>query len=433
MKYKLFIAIFSLFIGFGFASLVLAQTAGPIAPITGNNQVVSRDAIGLRIVPNPEHLSPLQWYQKNIQVKGSPSSVIVDGYEAVKDGRTVYVNAGNAALVNRCANGMVCKSDSQCASGSQNETSLPQKFVATALAVGECASSSVPEIYTNIYVISYNQNPENATTDIFGQLLQYWKFNINVNNCSKTVTQACTIDSGVGNSSGSGNGGCPRDEVCGPAGSCSKTIDKSCIIDADCPQDPQEYCNSKKSTIIRDVKRLADLYYIKGKLDAFNYPYKGYPNLNNGTYLTNRSVSTWPSWAQTFSTTLGINPLVDPINKLGRCKPSDSENGLYDVATCWDENNKVFAGQADPLAMPAGSRVYYYQYKPVGNSFSFCAIFESGYVQGKNPLTPICKTGQSCVVNCTNKQCGPNGCGGSCGTCPGSQTCNSAGRCLGPR
>lgn len=37
-------------------------------------------------------------------------------------------------------------------------------------------------------------------------------------------------------------------------------------------------------------------------------------------------------------------------------------------------------------------------------------------------------TGQ-CVPNCTGKVCGDNGCGGSCGTCPQGQVCDSSGLC----
>jgi hypothetical protein len=35
-----------------------------------------------------------------------------------------------------------------------------------------------------------------------------------------------------------------------------------------------------------------------------------------------------------------------------------------------------------------------------------------------------CTTGQ-CVPKCSGKECGDDGCGGSCGTCPGNKTCNS--------
>ncbi len=52
-----------------------------------------------------------------------------------------------------------------------------------------------------------------------------------------------------------------------------------------------------------------------------------------------------------------------------------------------------------------------------------------------------CPTGQACDANgqcqqgctpqCTGKQCGPDGCGGSCGSCPSGQTCSADGVCQG--
>jgi len=37
--------------------------------------------------------------------------------------------------------------------------------------------------------------------------------------------------------------------------------------------------------------------------------------------------------------------------------------------------------------------------------------------------------GDCCIPNCWGKQCGDDGCGGSCGTCPPNQTCNQLGQC----
>lgn len=389
---------------------VLAQNEPP-----GNNQVfASRDAIGLRVVPNPEHFSPLIWYEKNIKVKGAPQSLIVDGYEAVRDGRTVYVNAAKIVTVKRCSNNpaVICQNDNQCGIQGQNETLLPKFLIPTVWAgsvEGQCQPSTTPELYTNIYIISYNQDPEPATTDIFGQLLQYWKFNINVKNCSRTVTQSCGNDN-------EGVGGCPSGEVCQPTGSCSQTLEQACIIDADCPQD--QYCNSKKSTIIRDTKRLADLREVRDRLESYNTIVRRYPVLDSGTYLTNRTVSTWPSWSGTFSQTLGSALPIDPLNKLGACPG-------FEAPTCWNEQTKAFAGVADPLALPAGSHAYYYQYKKIDNSYKFCSIVESGYVQAKNPGSEYCQTGRQCNRNCSGKQCGDDGCGGVCGTCAQNQTCQS--------
>jgi hypothetical protein len=38
-------------------------------------------------------------------------------------------------------------------------------------------------------------------------------------------------------------------------------------------------------------------------------------------------------------------------------------------------------------------------------------------------------SGTTCTPTCTGKQCGSDGCGGSCGTCPSGQTCNANGQC----
>ena len=39
--------------------------------------------------------------------------------------------------------------------------------------------------------------------------------------------------------------------------------------------------------------------------------------------------------------------------------------------------------------------------------------------------------GTTCTPQCTGKACGPDGCSGSCGTCPSGQTCSADGQCQG--
>lgn len=98
----------------------------------------STDAIAIRVYSNPDHYSALRWYRA-MGFGGSPQSLIVDGYEAVRDGQTVYVNAGNVDL------------------------------------------EAVPEVlHTNIYVITYTLGAESATKDIFAQILARWTFNTNL-------------------------------------------------------------------------------------------------------------------------------------------------------------------------------------------------------------------------------------------------------------
>jgi hypothetical protein len=92
------------------------------------------DAIAIRVIPNPKHFGPGRWYREQ-NFKGSPQEMVVDGYDAIRDGNIVYVNAANIA---------------------------DNKF------------------YTNIYAISFNLGADNATNDIFGQILQFWKFNNNL-------------------------------------------------------------------------------------------------------------------------------------------------------------------------------------------------------------------------------------------------------------
>ena len=214
---------------------------------------ISPDAIAIRVMPNSEHFSPLIWYGKNIKLKGSPQNLMVDGYEAVRDGRTVYVNAANISGNN---------------------------------------------FYTNIYIISYNQEAENKTIDIFGQILAHWKFNTN-----------------------------------------------------------SEINSGQKQKIIRDVKRLANLYELN--LALANYKKDTFPRLKSGSYIAGASVSTWPSWQATLGADLGATMPVDPVNKLGGCPAG------FDKKTCWNQTDKIFyfnfnltAGDARSISR---SPVYWYK------------------------------------------------------------------------
>ncbi|MBI3627078.1 thrombospondin type 3 repeat-containing protein [Candidatus Uhrbacteria bacterium] len=94
------------------------------------------DAIGIKVLPNPKRLSPVAWYLSpgNVPHPGKPQSVEIDGYPAIRDGRTVYVGATNLA----------------------------------------------GQLFANIYLISYNEGADEKTVEIFNQLIKTWKFNTNV-------------------------------------------------------------------------------------------------------------------------------------------------------------------------------------------------------------------------------------------------------------
>jgi len=175
---------------------------------------ISTDAIAIRVMPNSEHFSPLRWYRANVKNQGTPQNLTVDGYEAVRDGRTVYVNAAN-------------------------------------LAGGA--------FFTNIYLMSYSQEAQKATEDIFGQLLDHWKFNINLSRGDKTNARI-------------------------------------------------------------DTKRLADLSEMNLVLTNYKNQHNGQvPALESGSYVAGKSISKWPSWQATLGAQLGINLPFDPTNQLADC------------------------------------------------------------------------------------------------------------------
>lgn len=285
IKIRYFIILSSLLLVGGISLEVLAQS--------------NADAIAVRVIPNPDHYSALRWY-KNQGFTGAPQAITVDGYEAVRDGRTVYVAAANI--------------------------------------------DSGDNLYTNIYLISYNQKAAKETIDIFGQILSNWKFNTN------------RVDPGI----------------------CSETADKSCIIDTDCPT--KEYCNSDKADIIHDVKRLADLAEIRLVLEKYQKKYSHYPILKAGSYLKYSSISTWPSWQKILAQELTTVLPIDPINKLGDCG-----NSRFYPVTCWDSGAMEFADPVPAnnfLDLPANSHAYVYQTDSNGLAYNLCAVMDSGYISG---------------------------------------------------
>ncbi|MFH1233140.1 MAG: carboxypeptidase-like regulatory domain-containing protein [Patescibacteria group bacterium] len=234
---------------------------------------VSPDAIGLRIVPNLNHWSAQRWYKEQ-GFTGSPQSLVVDGYGAVRDGRTVYVNVAN----------------------------IDDKGTAT---------TTDDDFWTNINIISYNQSAESATLDIFGQILTRWKFNTNITD----------------------------EEV--------------------------------KQEIIKDTARLASLADIKTALENYKSKNGFFPKLSSGSYLSNKTISTWPSWQGALGKELGITLPIDPVNKLGAC------SGFNEI-TCWNEQEKKFSTRLPTL--PDNSRVFFYNGLIDGSEYSLCAVMGSGYI-----------------------------------------------------
>jgi len=61
-----------------------------------------------------------------------------------------------------------------------------------------------------------------------------------------------------------------------------------------------------------------------------------------------------------------------------------------------------------------------------------CGSDGCGGTCGTCPGGQTCTSGQcvGCTPSCAGKQCGSDGCGGTCGTCPAAQVCNASGQCV---
>ena len=234
--------------------------------------------------------------------------MIIDGYEAIKEGRTVYVNAANI---------------------SDQGTPDPSDDI----------------LYTNIYLMSYNQDADPETIEIVKRMLQHWGFNTDLQDVGKCVDAE-------------GN------------------LGDVCLIDPECPKG--EYCSSDKANVTRDTKRLEDLAEIKIALKAYKDQHNRYPDLSSGSYLPNKTISTWPSWQDTLAQELNVDLPTDPMNRLGDCG-----DDRFNSITCWDEQFKEFADSdlTDPaLNLPVCSNVYVYTATANGASYGICGVMEADYL-----------------------------------------------------
>ena len=302
------------------------------------------DAIGIRVIPNPNHYSVSRWYESQ-GFSGSPQALTVDGYEALRDGRTVYINAAHV---------------------------VPQDKT----------------IYTNIYLISYNQDQSHLTTDILGQIISHWEFNDNLADEEAT----CSISA----LKCSSNVDCPDSQVCSPAsGTCQLEKSKNCQVDDDCPTN--FFCSSLKSKIIRDLNRVGKIEELREGLAKYREANGRYPQLSSGTYLPGASTSLWPSWQESFLPMISMKKnFLDPINRLGPCDG-------YDNKTCWNKDRQsfIFPKENISLKLPNDSYALVYTTNDSGSEYNLCAVMESRDKNDPNlgySLSPNDPQGSDCVL-----------------------------------
>jgi len=260
------------------------------------------DVIAIRVIPNHKHYSAMRWYKEQ-GFTGSPQALIIDGYEAIRDGRTVYVNVANIS------------------------------------------DGADPVLYTNIYLMSYNQDADADTLAIVNQMLKHWHFNTDLIYSGDCVN----ADGDIG---------------------------IQCLVDSDC--ETGEYCDSAKARVTRDTRRLADLVEIKIALNKYRDEHNHYPILSSGSYVPYSTISTWPSWNNILAEELNITLPSDPINRLGDCG-----DDRFESSTCWDDQAKEFADSDltdDQFNLPDNSRSYVYSTTNNGANYDICGVMEAGYI-----------------------------------------------------
>lgn len=207
-------------------------------------------------------------------------------------------------------------------------------------------------IYPNIYAISWNENAGEETEKIVSQILENWSFNANTREVKDT-------------------------NVCRTTGTYlydSNSDLISCSSDYDCEglsNDPT-YCESGKTKITHDLKRLTDARLIASYLEDYGEENKHcsvtknqgcsseddcpgsetclpeVPEIQSGTFLSSFTTSTWPSWVAVLSNDLGSTLPVDPLNKFVNCPNGANED------YCWDSVAGTFTCQE-------GSHAYLYR------------------------------------------------------------------------
>jgi len=274
----------------------LDNQGGQVTPCSGNLKLhllfsVSGkpDLIGLMVYNNFDHLTPLEWYRANVSNPGSPGALNIDGYQAIRDGRTVYVNAVNADF-------------------------------------GQGDIRSTPYLFSNIFLVSYNNNATPETLNIIGQLVNNWQFNTNV-----------------------------RDN---------------------------------KDRLVRDLERIYHFNQISAMLYKYYQANRLYPDLESGVYIKSMSVSRWPvSWQQTLAQELGASLPIDPLNTFANRSCAGGHNCC---ANCIDSNysppyqcsGTCYSPDPDPTQKKyeciADSHVYQYNYQSSARNYSLYSNFEYG-------------------------------------------------------
>jgi|GEM_PF-2713949 hypothetical protein len=249
------------------------------------------DVISLRIYENPEALPPEIWYQKYAPNPGSTSQAVkVDCqkdlfgefcYVGAQDGRTLYVAASNL------------KSED---------------------------GGLTTNVYNNIYVLGYSDGANEATMNIYTQL---------VNNLLMNTDLVVSPDISV-----------------------------------------------QKVKLIRDTQRVMDMVMMRNYLNIYKQtpPHNGsVPQLESGTYVRGRTFSVWPSWQEELGSAMTQTLPTDPLNHFLWQSANNGNSGVQ----CMNAGEYVEdPGDVYYCPVPEGGQASDYQCVVPKN---FCVKCPSGY------------------------------------------------------
>jgi cysteine-rich repeat protein len=301
----------------------------------------SGDGIGIRIYSNPMHMSPIGWYRAHA-FAGTPTGMMIDGYDAIKDGTTVYAVARNLDSVRG------------------------------------------GPVTSTMYVFSYNPDAKAATATIFKQMMDNLTFNVNL---SEDVANKCYEGPGR------------------PVVSASfQTVE--CTADFECASYGAEaHCASFKDKMQRDIVRFRDFEKMTAAIERSKATAGKYPMLASGTFIQGITNSLWGSWNTALGSAVGGGSgssattfPQDPVNRFltcGRCRGADgnlgkpcmdrsecavgqtcvpqvstdltSDQNGYDPATCWNATSSRYF--CPKVSDPQVSRLYQYRELSAGNAY----------------------------------------------------------------
>ncbi|MFA6591505.1 MAG: IPT/TIG domain-containing protein [Patescibacteria group bacterium] len=283
----------------------VSQAGGVIKEYLFETADGSGDAIGVRVLSNPDYLSPRAWYTAQ-NFKGTPQETTIDGFLAVKDGRSTYVAAPNLG-----AN----------------------------------------VLYDNIYVISYNDGASDTTKKIADALLSSFAFASNMNDVT-----LCTVNGAVTSASCSADSDCPLSPISPRA--CSS-------VKAKVRRDIRRL--SDMTDLRTEIKKYgtqngvcsgtgAQLCSTGGECPGTESCIPIVPELSAGTFVRSIAVSPWPSWSDILGGALEMKDIAqDPLNVFSKnsCGNAGGPFVSFDSATCVDQSKGAYV-------CPVNSHVYHY-------------------------------------------------------------------------